>query len=182
MSSMCSLQRALWPLSHLCGGWRAAILRDGKTMTPFDRMQRFVGVPLERPGPEQNHPLISWWFELCGYAPNTPDEVPWCSVCLNGICWDLRLPRSKSAAARSWLGVGTVVLAHEAIVGYDVVVLQRGAGAQPGPEVLAAPGHVGLYAGREGDRILVLGGNQGNAVSVAPFPIERVLGIRRLRG
>jgi hypothetical protein len=62
------------------------------------------------------------------------------------------------------------------------VILKRGSGIQPGPEVTrGAPGHVGLYAGIEGENVLVLGGNQGNAVSLQRFQMKNVLGVRRLR-
>ena len=154
-------------------------------MTAFERALRFVGVA-ELAG-NRNHPLVQWWFSLCGYDPETPDEVPWCSVFVNGIAWDLRLPRSKSAAARSWLGVGRPILLGEARPEHDVVVLQRGDGEQPGPDVLKAPGHVGFYAGTERtdattQRVMVLGGNQSNAVNVASFSPRRVLGVRRLLG
>jgi uncharacterized protein (TIGR02594 family) len=118
------------------------------------------------------------------------DEIPWCSALVNYVCWLLRLPRSKSLAARSWLGVGFPIALEEARPGYDIVVLKRGGKDQPGPEVMAAPGHVGLFAGVEhparvfGDpdnrQVLVLGGNQADQVSVAPFHVERVLGVRRL--
>ena len=40
-------------------------------------------------------------------------------------------------------------------------------------------GHVGFALARDtSDRILTLGGNQGNRVSIAPFPRWRVLGYR----
>jgi len=64
--------------------------------------------------------------------------------------------------------------------GFDVVILKRGEGAQPGPEVVNAPGHVGLFAGREGDSILLLAGNQSDAINVQRFPASEILGIRRL--
>ena len=157
-------------------------------MTPFDLAQRFVGEVKEIPG-EKHHPFIQWCFMLCDWGVDTPDEVPWCSVFANGIFWILRLPRSKSARARSWLEVGTHVTLGDAEPGYDVVILQRGDGVQPGPEVIKAPGHVGLFAGihrfvdrggNEREDVLVLGGNQSNAVSVRPYPSSRILGIRRV--
>lgn len=37
-----------------------------------------------------------------------------------------------------------------------------------------------ILAGLEGGRVLVLGGNQGDQVSIAGFPAERLLGVRRL--
>ena len=93
----------------------------------------------------------------------------------------LELPWSRSLAARSWLRVGTPIALDQAIVGNDVVVLQRGTGAQPGPSVIDAPGHVALFGGFDGpDRVILRGGNQGDAVSDASFPRARVLGVRRL--
>jgi uncharacterized protein (TIGR02594 family) len=134
---------------------------------------------LEVPG-DGDHPLIVWWLSLCGLGFDVHDEVAWCSAFVNGMAWDLRLPRSKSALARSWLAVGASVPLGEAQVGYDVVIIQRGTGSQPGPDVLNAPGHVGLFAGVEDKNILILGGNQGDAVSVARYPKSRLLGVRRL--
>ena len=151
-------------------------------MTLYALAQRFVGEVRELPGASHS-PFIQWCFESCGYGPETPDEVAWCSAFLNRLAWLQRLPRSKSAAARSWLTVGVPIARVDARVG-DVVILSRGSGSQPGPEVTSdAPGHVGLFAGW-GDvaqtQILLLGGNQGDAVSIAPFPAGRILGIRRL--
>jgi hypothetical protein len=61
-----------------------------------------------------------------------------------------------------------------------VVILKRGDGPQPGPEVLQAPGHVGLFHGLDAGGVRLLAGNQGNAVTVATFPRDQVLGVRRL--
>jgi len=77
------------------------------------------------------------------------------------------------------------VYVGDARVGFDVVILKRGSGDQPGPEVIKAPGHVGFFAGLDPaidtfENVLVLGGNQGNTVSVRPYPKDRLLGIRRL--
>ena len=152
-------------------------------LTAFDLGSRFIGEVTERPGSGlgQDHPFIVWCHGLCG--GEAPDEVPWCGVWLSAICWLLRLPRSKSKSARSWLAVGSAVELHRAEVGFDVVILKRGPGLQPGPDILQAPGHVGLFAGFDAgtNTVQILAGNQGNAVSVRPFPTDRVLGIRRLR-
>jgi hypothetical protein len=76
--------------------------------------------------------------------------------------------------------VGRSVSLQEAEAGFDVVILKRGGGNQPGPEVIDAQGHVGFFAGLEGTKILVLGGNQSDAVDVSRYPSSRLLGIRRL--
>lgn len=139
-------------------------------MTAFDLAQRYVGIA-ELSG-EKNHPLIQWWLSLCGFGTDAPDEVPWCSAFVNGIAWELRLPRSKSAAARSWLEVGRPVLANDEQIGFDVAVLSRGN--------TPTQGHVGFFGGLKDGSVYVLGGNQNNSVSVEKFAASRILEIRRL--
>jgi uncharacterized protein (TIGR02594 family) len=151
------------------------------SVTPFDIAQRFVGVR-ETAGTSSN-PLLLAMLRLDQTWP-TDDVTPWCSAFLNFVCWLIRVPRSKSLAARSWLTVGSAIPLDQAVPGFDVVVLQRGSGKQPGPSVIQAPGHVGFFAGLSEDKksVLLLGGNQGDAVSVAIYPVSRILGIRRLDG
>jgi len=148
-------------------------------MTPFELATRYVGIHELGTG---DHPLIQWWLSLCGFPTTVHDETAWCSAFVNGMAWELRLPRSKSAAARSWLAVGEAISPRDAKVGYDVVILERGEGNQPGPEVLDAPGHVGFFAGLSDQMVQVLGGNQGDQVCVRAFPASRILGVRRLSG
>lgn len=150
-------------------------------LTCYTLAQRYVGIH-ELATHGRDHPLIQWWLSLCGFALDTPDETAWCSAFVNGIAWELRLPRSKSAAARSWLQVGTPIALQQADAGHDVVIFKRGDGNQPGPEVLAAPGHVAFFGGLDlpNTRVLALGGNQADGVTLAHFPIAQILGIRRL--
>jgi len=148
----------------------------------FTDALRFVGQVMEIKGSE-HQPFIQWCFSLCGYGPETPDETPWCSAFVNELAWRLRLPRSKSAAARSWLNVGRPISLSEARAENDVVVFKRGGAGQPGPEVTkGAPGHVAVFAGFEApwENVQVIGGNQADGVTVASFPVDRVLGVRRL--
>jgi uncharacterized protein (TIGR02594 family) len=158
------------------------VIETALKITAFDLAQRYIGVR-EISG-AKHHPLVVWWLSLCGLK-DQPDETPWCSAFVNGIAWELRLPRSNSAAARSWLKVGVPVAPRDAVAGFDVVILRRGEGDQPGPEVTSgAPGHVGFFAGWDtpGGRVLVLGGNQGDEVSVDGFGAARILGVRRIAG
>lgn len=149
--------------------------------TAYLLAQRHIGIK-ELAGADHNHPLIQWWLSLCGFSLDTPDETAWCSAFVNGMAWALRLPRSKSARARSWLSVGTPILLTNAEAGNDVVILKRGAEPQPGPENTTAQGHVGLFGGYDplAGKVLVLGGNQSDGVTLAYFPITQVLGVRRL--
>jgi uncharacterized protein (TIGR02594 family) len=148
-------------------------------ISAFDLAQRFVGTK-EVPGTSSS-PQVLAMLRLDENWPNG-DHVPWCSAFVNYVAWLLRLPRSKSLLARSWLGVGTPVACEEARVGFDVVILKRGEGDQPDAENTTAPGHVGFFAGVQQDRVLLLGGNQQDSVSVASYPLNRLLGVRRLYG
>ena len=153
--------------------------------TPYSLLETLIGLE-ERPGPKDNHPLVQWGLELCGLGRNQPDEIAWCSAILQPIMHLLKLPRSKSAAARSWLKVGLEITIPEAKRGFDVVILKRGPEPQPGPEVTSgAPGHVGLFSGMEyggatATRVRVLAGNQSDSINVQAFPLSQVLGVRRI--
>lgn len=150
-------------------------------LTAFDTAMRFAGNVKEIAG-SGSDPAIVWFLQSCDRKA-TSDEIPWCSGFVNRVAWLHRLPRSQSLAARSWLLIGNPVALSEARRGWDIVILKRGSGQQPGPEVTSgAPGHVGFFAGMEegGLRVMVLGGNQGNEVSVAAFKASDVLGVRRL--
>ncbi len=149
-------------------------------ITAFELAQRFIGIK-EISGSLDN-PQIMAMLRLDGTWPEH-DEVPWCSAFVNYICWLLRLPRSKSLSARSWLQVGKVIsdtYVTDAEVGFDIVILKRGEPDQPGPEVIDAPGHVGFYAGYDGGDVLLLAGNQLDSINVSRFFIKQILGIRRI--
>jgi uncharacterized protein (TIGR02594 family) len=153
-------------------------LTESIPITAFDIAQRFIGTK-EVAGTAKSNPAVLQMLRLDKAWPKG-DDVPWCSGFANYVAWLLRLPRSKSLMARSWLAVGVPVSLEDAAVGFDVVVLKRGGGRQPGPEVLNAPGHVGFYAGTEGSKVLVLGGNQSDEVNISRYPKNRILGIRHL--
>jgi uncharacterized protein (TIGR02594 family) len=148
-------------------------------MTLFGLAQRFVGEVHEIAGIKAS-PFIAWCHESVAGGFES-DEVPWCSSFLNRMAWQLRLPRSKSAAARSWLTVGQAVPFSQAQIG-DVVILKRGPAPQPGPEVVKASGHVCLFAGagHVPGTFQALGGNQSDGVTVTSFKVDDVLGVRRL--
>jgi uncharacterized protein (TIGR02594 family) len=139
--------------------------------------QRFIGLK-ETPGNLSN-PQVLAMLRLDNTWPQG-DDVAWCSAFINYIAWLLRLPRSKDLRARSWLKVGLPINLNDAKAENDIVVIKRGGADQPGPDVMDAPGHVGIFAGIEGSTILLLGGNQGDEVNISGFPVERILGIRRL--
>jgi uncharacterized protein (TIGR02594 family) len=110
------------------------------------------------------------------------DEIAWCSVFVHAIAFMLNMPRHKGLNARGWLKIGIPITLDQAMINSDVVILNRGIGPQPGPDVINAPGHVGFFAGLSVDRkyVSLLAGNQGDKVCITQFPVERILGIVRL--
>jgi uncharacterized protein (TIGR02594 family) len=119
----------------------------------------------EVPG-SRHHPEIIRYHQRTSLRASA-DEVPWCSsfAC---DCMELAGFRStRSAAARSWLEWGQQL---KAPVPGCVVVFKRGSNP--------ASGHVGFFVKEADGMVHVLGGNQGNAVSVSAYRRFDVLGYR----
>lgn len=130
----------------------------------------------EVPGHKAN-PAILAMLQMDSNWP-TDDSVPWCSGFVNWIAFNLGLERTRSLRARSWLFIGTEITLGEVQMG-DIVIFSRGSW-RPDATVLEAPGHVAFVDEFRGDRVWVVGGNQGDAVSRKSYPMRDVLGFRRL--
>lgn len=118
----------------------------------------------ETPGKETTPAIERWLINLKAWWRD--DETPWCGVfvaeCLRA---DGRNRPQHWYRARAWLDWG---LRLDFPTLGCIVVLSRKRG-----------GHVGFYVGHdERGRIMLLGGNQGNRVSIAPFDAGRVEGYR----
>lgn len=123
-------------------------------------------------GPSEN-PSIALYAKEGGRFEWVNDDVtPWCSVFISWCAVKSGLKGSGSAAARSWLNVGTPVSNPEP---GDIVVFWR-------ESRHSWKGHVGFFFGfsKDGQRVFCLGGNQGNQVSISGFDVSQVLGYRRL--
>ncbi len=145
-------------------------------VTLYQIAERFVGTK-EVKGAGSN-PQILAMLRLDNSWPSE-DAVPWCSAGMNYWAWLLRLPRSKSLRARSWLHVGEAITLDQAVIGFDVVILKQKQ-SDPGPDVTDFQGHVGLYSGRAAGKVALLGANQSDAVNVTQFDEALILGVRRL--
>ncbi len=145
-------------------GWVAEAYTE-RDDAPWMRVARGELGVLEVPGARHAARILEYHATTTLRA--TTDETPWCSALCNWVFVQTGIPGTGSAAARSWLEWGCTI---EHPRQGCVVILSRG--------LNPASGHVGFYVGREGDRIRLLGGNQGNAVTVASFPASRVLGYR----
>lgn len=124
--------------------------------------QKYVGLK-EIPGPKHNNTIQKWLVNLRAWW--TDDETPWCGVYV-GHCFKaagMNIPKYYMRA-KAWSESWGTSLSQP--VDGCVVVFDRQGG-----------GHVGFVMGVTNDSFLaVLGGNQGNAVTVAKFDRNRVVG------
>jgi len=120
----------------------------------------------ERSGTSDN-PRIVALFRDVGQAGVIRDEVAWCAA-FCGACLERGgIASTRSLMARSYLAWGEA--AAEPRMG-AVAVFSRGSNP--------AEGHVGFWLGETEDAVVLLGGNQSNAVSVAAYPKSRLLSVR----
>ena len=122
----------------------------------------------EIPGPTHNQAIVDWWTDMG--APFRDDETPWCGAFIDHI---LRSSGEETVetgqVARKWLDLPVTL--NEPAVGC-VVVLWR-------ESPTSWKGHAGFLVGKtESGDLLLVGGNQHDAVSIEAFPASRVLGYR----
>lgn len=103
----------------------------------------------------------------------TDDETPWCA---SFVCWVLEqagIESTRSARARSFESWGQN-MPLELLAPGAIVVFWRGRSKAAGK------GHVGFYVGGDpaSGRIAVLGGNQGDSVSISTYKTDKVLSYR----
>jgi uncharacterized protein (TIGR02594 family) len=120
----------------------------------------------EVPGPQHN-PRVLWYHQHTRLKA-TSDEVPWCAAFVCAMLEEAGVRSTRSAAASSFAEWGE----PSELVDGAVVVFGK---ADPDA---GGSGHVAFLVGVEGDSVLVLGGNQGNAVSIAKRPRARVVAVR----
>jgi uncharacterized protein (TIGR02594 family) len=120
----------------------------------------------ERSGPADNPRVIALYRDA-GHPEIANDEVAWCAAFCGACLARAGVRGTGSLMARSYLAWGEPLDAPRPGA---VAVFSRGSSA--------AEGHVGFWLGETRDAVVLLGGNQGNAVSVTTFPKARLLGLR----
>jgi uncharacterized protein (TIGR02594 family) len=131
---------------------------------PWMAMARAAIGKKEVPGPMSNPDILRYYADAG--VPQDSDEVPWCSAFCGAMLKEAGYQPSGSLMARSYLSWGQKL--DKPRKGC-VVVLKRGA---------APSGHVAFAETWTGATIRLLGGNQGNSVSIASFSRAAVLGYR----
>lgn len=146
-------------------------------MTQFNQAvlaaaEAYLGME-EWPGAKHN-PKILEMFDTVGHGTVKDDETAWCAAFVGSVLASLGLPHTGKLNARSYQTYGQSVRLQDARPG-DIVVLWRGSPS-------SWQGHVAFLVRFEGNNVILRGGNQGNKVSDAAFPIDRIVAIRRPDG
>lgn len=102
--------------------------------------------------------LKAWWAD---------DETPWCGFFVAHCMEEVGIPFPKHwYRAKGWVEYGSRLRSTHVAPG-AILVFDRAGG-----------GHVGFYVGESLRYFYVLGGNQGNKVSIVPIAKERCVAIR----
>jgi uncharacterized protein (TIGR02594 family) len=141
-----------------------------KELPWIDEGRKHIGLR-EDVSHSQHHPTVVQWLNAMGKFTGEAnawwrdDETPWCGLFV-GYC----LGVSGRFVVREWYRASawqTPQMTRILRPAYGSIVVMARTGG----------GHVGFVVGvDQRGNIMVLGGNQGNAVSIAPFSRERLLG------
>lgn len=125
--------------------------------------RRLIGVH-EIEGDEDNPEIVQMWKDI-KRGGIKDDETPWCAAFVGAMLERSGVVSSRFESAKSYLTWGLRL--QEPTYGCVAVFTREGGG------------HVGFVVGRDADgRLLVLGGNQGDAVNIKAFHTARVDGYR----
>lgn len=168
-------------------------------MKPYDLAFKFLGVAEDKRTGYHNPQIVAWLdYAGCDWADD--DETPWCSAFMYCMCdWvGFPVPAQDVLVARSWMTLQSFTplknledagKQYEINQGDILIFARQGspmAYKVKNPEGKPYPGHVGFYADSQplnfsttviSEKTLpVLGGNQGDRVSIRPYLVENLLG------
>lgn len=118
----------------------------------------------EIPGAKHEPKILAWWKSIKRGGIKS-DEVPWCAAFVGGCLEAVGIVSSRYESAKSYLTWGQKL--HAPLPGCVVVFYRDGGG------------HVAFVVGVDkSGNLMCLGGNQGNAVTIAAFSRDRAIGYR----
>ena len=138
-------------------------MMENKELPWVKRARQFIGLH-EIPGPKHAPEILQMWRDI-KRGGIKDDETPWCAAFVGAALENVGIQSTRFEGARSYLEWGEKL--DKPIYGCIVVFTRNGGG------------HVGFVVGKtENGNLLVLGGNQSDAVNVKAFSTERVTGYR----
>jgi uncharacterized protein (TIGR02594 family) len=124
----------------------------------------------EAPGAANSATILGWARKLgtkiLGMLYNA-DSTPWCGLFVAHCMAEAGIEPVKIAVrAKSWADWGANLRFSRLAPGAVLVFVREGGG------------HVGFYVGEDATHFHVLGGNQGDCVSIARLPKQRCIAAR----
>lgn len=125
--------------------------------------KKFIGLK-EIKGDADAPEIVKMWADIKNSGIKD-DETPWCAAFVGACLERSGIKSTRSGGSQSYLNWGDV-LTHP--VKDCIVIFKRNGG-----------GHVGFVVGKDANgHIMVLGGNQADAVNIKAFKPDRVVGYR----
>jgi uncharacterized protein (TIGR02594 family) len=130
--------------------------------------RRYLGTK-EIPGRKHSSVISAWLAKLGAWWRD--DETPWCGTFVAHCMREAGLPTPEHwYRAKAWSDYGANLRTTHVAPGALLIFARTGGG------------HVGFYVGEDHAHYYVLGGNQGNEVSIAKIAKVRCIAIRWPRG
>lgn len=147
---------------------------EAKSETPWmDTAIRELGI-----NSVANPDRVKQYHSQGGGSSSWGGEVAWCSSFVNWAFKQVDIKGTMLPNARSWVNYGTDVMADKTKIPYGAIIVVAG---NRGP----SSGHVCFATGVKGDRVQVIGGNQGSKnqqsggeVTNSSFPLSAVIAAR----
>jgi len=137
-----------------------------------DIAKKELGVS-EIKGEKHNARIVQYAHDI-GLSWITDDETPWCAVFLNWVLFISGRTGTGSARAKSFSKWGVPATAEDIPSGNVVAIFHRGSSASD------PRGHVGVVISDDGGYINLIGGNQGDSVSIKRYKKDwRFAGYRK---
>lgn len=125
--------------------------------------RKLIGVH-EIKGPQHNPEILQMWKDI-KRGGIKDDETPWCAAFTGAMLERVGIQSSRFESAKSYTSWGVEL--HEPAYGCVVTFTREGGG------------HVGFVVGQDvNGNLLVLGGNQADAVNIRSFSRNRVTAYR----
>ena len=140
-------------------------LKEEKSPKILVEAMKHLGVK-EIVGSKHNPVIMDWAKDLGLFRVYVSDEIPWCGLFIAYCAHSCGLQVvQKPLWALNWADYGNKVT--EPMLG-DILTFKRDGG-----------GHVGIYVGEDDKYYHVLGGNQGDSVSITRIAKTRLFQARR---
>lgn len=126
-----------------------------------------------------SNPIVEQWIKRVQGERMDARSTPWCAYWVGAKLEEANISSTKSGMARSYLKWGNEVWSRKErwdptrIREGDIAVFWRGTKDDN------VTGHVGFIVDWDDDGVFILGGNQGDKVSVQYFSLRKLISVRR---